>query len=394
MGGLLWWQERVLSQAAEALKQGETEYAMYLVGKFLARNPTNSRAMAIQARGLVALGYPEETIKIFDNIGAASADDMHAFARAYMLRGEWSTAQRLLPRVLQLTPDDADVLYELASCQIRLGMYEQALENARKFAVKSGLAARGQVMLGSIYGDMQNDREAETAFASVLVDEPNAENLQITPAEFFLRYGRVLLVVGKPEEALEPLKRSVATEPTSDAFALLGDAALQLGRPTDAELAWKQAVAMDADNLPARTALANAAMLAGDGKQAIEWLKPIAEGERLPSRTTYMLQRAYALLGDTAAATVWQEKTAERRLEEQHIATLEDAMVSQPQSFWARAVRAHQFAMEGNWRQADLIVDGLVKEAPGDPFVIELTDGIRRRSTDLPSLTRIPVTNF
>jgi uncharacterized iron-regulated membrane protein len=30
MGGMLWWQERALSQATQALEEGETEYAMYM----------------------------------------------------------------------------------------------------------------------------------------------------------------------------------------------------------------------------------------------------------------------------------------------------------------------------------------------------------------------------
>ncbi len=394
LAGALWWQERALSEASQALEQGDTKYAMYLVGKFLERDPTNSRALALQARGLVALGYPDETIQIFDEIGAASADDMHALARAYMLRGEWSSAQRLLPRVLQLTPDDPHALYELASCQIRLGMLKEALENAQKFAAMPGQAARGHVMIGSIYGDMRSHREAAAAFAQVMQEEPDAQNLQIAPGEFYLRYGRVLLRLGKPQEALDPLKQSVADQPTSEAFTLLGDAASQLGQTKNAERAWQEAVKFEPVNFSARTSLANLAMLASDAKLAIEWLEPIAESENLPSRTTYLLQRAYTLLGEEEAATKWQEKTTALRREEQHLAMLEEALLSQPQSFWSRAIRAHRFASEGNWGQADMLVDALVKEAPGDPFVIELTDGIRRRSSKLPSLTRIPVTNF
>ncbi len=392
--GMVWWQERELSRAAQALEQGETRYAMYLVGKFLGRNPSNSRALAIQARGLLELGYPDETIQIFDTIGAASREDMHALARAYMLRGEWSSAERLLVRVLQLTPDEPNTLYELASCQIRLGRFQQALTNAQKFATLPDQAARGQVMIGSIHGDMGNDREAADAFAQVLQEDPQAENVQITPAEFYLRYGRVLLRLGKPAEALEPLKRSVADGPSGTAFTLLGDAASQLGRSEDAALAWREAIKLEPVSFSARTSLANLALLSGDGKGAIEWLEPITGEENLPSRTTYLLQRAYTLLGDAEAADRWREKTAELRREEQHLSMLEEALVSQPGSFWARAVRAHRFANEGNWLQADLLVTQLVEEAPGEPFVIELADGIRRRSGKLPSLMRVPVTRF
>ena len=43
--------------------------------------------------------------------------------------------------------------------------------------------------------------------------------------------------------------------------------------------------------------------------------------------------------------------------------------------------------------QAELIVNGLVEEAPGEPFIIELTDAVRRKS-ELPAVTRIPMVQY
>lgn len=390
--GMLWWQERQLCEAAIALEKGDAKYAMYLVTRVLQRNPNNTRALAIQARGFVDLGYSEDAIKIFDHIGAASAEDTHALAKAFMMRQEWSSAEPLLIRVLQITPNDADVLYELTSCQMRLGRFKEALENAQLFRQASGQFARADLLIGSTYGAMRNYHEAAKAFERVFKKEPEGKNLQISSAEFFLRYGRVLMELGRPQDALMPLKLSAAGQENGEVFVLLGDAASQLGKPKNAVAAWKKAVEVDPKNSSARASLANAALLAGDGKQARQWLEPLRDG-KLSSAVAYLFQRTFTLLRDEQEASVWKEKTAALRREESVIAVLDNALVSDPNAFWSRATRAHYFASEGNWAQAELIVSQLVKEQPGEPFVIELADAVRRKS-ELPALTRIPVVQF
>ena len=393
VAGYVWWQERALAKAAAALESGDARYATYLATSFLQRHPKNSRALAIQARGLVAMGHPDEAIVIFDRIGAATAEDMRACARAYIMREEWTSGLRLLTRVLQLSPDDADALYELSSCQIRLGMYEEALENAQRFAETSGQSARGHLLVGSIYGYLRNNHEASKALQRVLQEEPDGENLQLPAWDVFLRYGRVLMALGKPQEALEPLKQSVARRQTGEAFVLLGEAASQLGHTDNAIAAWRKAVEVEPENLAARTALANASLVAGEGEQALEWLKPFEQKEELPSSITYLFQRTHTLLGNAEEAAAWRERSEDLRRREQLLSSIDSAMNSDPSAFWSRAARAHRFAAEGNWNQAELIVSGLIEEAPGEPFIIELSDAVRRRGK-LPDLTRIPIVRY
>jgi len=390
--GIQWWQDRQLAAAAEALQEGEFKYAMYLVTRYLERHPHDVRAQALQARALLRMGLPEEAIKTFDVIGAASAEDLHALANAFMLQEEWSSASPLLVRLLQLKPNDPDVLYELASCQMRLSQFDAALQTAHAFIEASGQHARGDVLIGSIYGVMRNHREAAQAFARVLEREPEAKNLQISPGEFYLRYGRVLMELGQPQEALMPLKLAAAAQESGEVFVLLGDAASQLGRPENAEAAWKRAVHVEPENLLARVALANAALLKGNGKEALEWLEPMREA-KISSSVAYLFQRTYALLGDQEQASQWQEKTAELRREEHVLSVVDHTLISNPDAFWSRVARAHYFASEGNWPEADALISELIKEAPGDPFVIELADAIRRQS-ELPALSRIPVNQF
>jgi len=390
LAGSLWLRERSLAEAAAAVDSGDTKYAMYLVSRLLDGHPNDARALALQARVLVKLGQADEAIAIFEHIGAAKVEDMHALSTAYMASEQWTSAQSLLTGVLQITPNDSDALYEITSCQIRLGRFDEAMKNAERFAEVSGQLARANVLIGSIYGAISNEREAALAFERVLEKEPKAEHLQISAAEFFLRYGRVLMALGKPQEALMPLKLSAADQENGEVFTLLGDAASQLGNQENAVAAWKKAVEVDAENWSARESLANAALLTGDGKQALEWLQPLGSENKPAASVAYLLQRTYALLGDQVEATAWQEKAAEARREESVISAINSFVVTDPTSFWSRAARAHQFAAEKNWGQAELLVEGLIQEAPGDPFVIELADAVQRRS-ELPELSRIPV---
>jgi tetratricopeptide (TPR) repeat protein len=393
LGGILWWQERQLELAATALRDGDAKYAVYLVTQFLENHPHHVRALAIQARALVQLGQVDAAIEIFDRIGPASAEDLHAFARAYMVREDWSSSVPLLTRVLQMTPEDADVAYELASCQMRLGLFQDAMRNASLFAASPGNAARGHVLIGSLHGLMHNDAEAEKAFQRVLQEQPEAGNLQLPAAEFYLRYGRVLMNRGKPKEAIEMLKQCVARQPIAEAFVLLGDAASQLGQAKNAAEAWKMAVKVEPGNLSARVSLANAALLARDGNQALQWLEPVRENKNLSSSECYLLQRTYALLGDEQQAARWQAQADARRKDESVLSAIDNLVMNSPNSFWSRAARAHQFASEKNWTQAELLVAGLIEEAPGDPFIIELADAVRRKR-ELPSLTRIPIVRY
>ncbi|MBW3596506.1 MAG: tetratricopeptide repeat protein [Planctomycetes bacterium] len=392
VAGTLWWRERPLAEAEESLKQGDARYAHFLAAKFLDDRPQHPRAMALKARALVQLGRPDEALALFDQIGAATAEDLHAWARAVLMTEQWSLAVPLLERVVQMEPENWDALYELTAARVRLGRLEEALESARRFAQAPGQEARGQMFVGAILGDLGKDAEAAEAFRRVLRYDPKAEKLQTPASEFFLQYGQVLLRLGKAEEALEPLKLSAAAQETPAALYELGNAAKQLQRPENAKAAWKRALELDPRHVEAREAMARAALEEEQAEQALEWLSPLPE-EESTLESAYLRQRAHTLVGDDEKARRWQDIAADLREKREFEAEIEHLLRDAPQSFWARAARAHRFAEQGNWRQAELLVDGLLKEAPGEPFIIELAGAVHRRR-ELPSLESLPITHF
>ena len=390
--GIVWWLDRPLVQAEASLEAGDIKYAHYLLTKFLERNPQHPRATALQARVYVAGGNPDGAIALFDQVGGSTVEDLRAWARALLMTEQWSLALPLLERAAQRQPADADTLYELTACRVRLGKFEEALQSAERFAQLPGQEARGHLFMAVILRDLDKDAQAVQAFQAVLKYDPTAQSLQSPAAEFFLQYGQTLLKLGKPEEALDPLKRSAAAGETPGVLLELGNAALQLQRHEDAKAAWKRVLVLDERNVAAREALARAELQQGQAEQTLLWLSPLAE-EDSTLDSAYLRQRAYTLLRKEAEARRWQARAAELRKKQELSAEIDTLLHDSPQSFWARVIRTHRFAQQGNWRQAELLVETLIKEAPGEPFVIELATAVHRQR-DLPPLESLPITHF
>jgi len=387
--GILVWRDRPLVVAESALEGGDLKYAHYLLTRYLARNPDSHRAMALQARVLVAAGNPDGAIALFDQAGAATDEDRRAWTRALLLTEQWTLAIPLLERSLQSDPENPDVLYELTACRVRMGLFKDALETAQRLARLPGQEARGHVFVGAILRDLGRDAEAAEAYKAVLVHDPKAETLQTPREEFYLQYGQSLLRIGKPQEALEPLKLSAAARETPEVLLELGNAAMHLRRMDDAKLAWKRAVTIHESGVAAREALARAELQDGHPELALKWLEPLPDKDST-LESAYLRQRAYTLLDKDAEASKWQEQAAALRKKQEFSAELDTLLVDSPESFWARVVRTHRFAQQGSWRQAELMVEMLLREAPAEPFIIELASAVHRRR-DLPPLENLPI---
>ena len=114
----VWYQhERPLRDIDAALKTGKTSEAMKRVSLYLRDQPDDVRAQVLRARILVDLGQLTEALRVFHRVGASDATDLHAWAKAHLLRQEWSDALPVLERLLALSPDDPDALHEVTACR-------------------------------------------------------------------------------------------------------------------------------------------------------------------------------------------------------------------------------------------------------------------------------------
>lgn len=391
--GIEWWNRRPLRQAESALERNQILQAAKLVDNYLARHGGDGAALSLKARVLVAQGRWSEAALLFNHFGAAEPEAMRDWSTALIQLERWSSAAIVLESLLEMEPDNPELLYDLAACRERLGEYEEALKSARQLSEIEGHEAQACVLIGSIEFNRGNKRSAAEAWNKVLRYAPDAEGLQVTPGEFFAQYGEVLLETSRPRDAVTFLERAVGTEETVQAYVALGRARLQVGEVEEAVEAWKKALEMEPGSRHAREEMAQVALRKSDAEQALEWLAPILDDTNLRSSTAFLLQQAYTRLGKSEEAAHWKDVTEELRRVETRLSTLEQFRLESPHSFWAQIYSVYRFADAGNWDQAaqrlELLMNKRDEENTHD-FVRDLAEAIRTKG-ELPSLDRIPI---
>jgi tetratricopeptide (TPR) repeat protein len=393
-GAIVWgierWQSWPLRQGEAALAAGNPGKAEAFAGFYLDGAPDDPRGLSLRARALVALGRGDEAVAIFEEIGAASDDDVHAWAAAYLLTESWSRASQLLNQFLRMQPGNTDATYELATCTARLGQLKEAIQLAIRYTDLSGRHAEGNLLQAIFYQDLGDSASAAAAYQRALEANPDAVDLQLPPHDIFLQYGNTLLDQGNATAAISQFQRSIAILPTGEAYFRLGRAAAQTGDSAAAVAAWQEAVALQPASVSPREALAEAALAEGDTAAAAEWLAPLEEVATERSETAYLMQRLAASNEDQETFTRWKAVADAARERQQRDRLIAQFLIAAPSNPWAVAVRAHQFAAAGNWKQANDLLEGLPSSLDGEPFVQELRGAIEKRGP-LPSLDAVPV---
>ena len=183
--GFFWWEERPLREAERHLRNKEARTALALSDGFLRTHQDHGKAAALKAWALVQLKRPAEAVRLFDQVGAASPEEMQACADAYLMLERWGSALPVLEYLVQLKPQDGDLLHELSACRAKLGKYDGAVEAATRVAALPGNEGRGNLLLGMLEHERGNDRKACEAWSRVLQVAPEASDLQL-PADEFL----------------------------------------------------------------------------------------------------------------------------------------------------------------------------------------------------------------
>jgi len=389
----LWWEDRPLRAIDSALDRGEYAEALDLANDYLKENSSNARVLDQKARALAGLERWSEALRLFELIGADSLASQRAWAKALLVHQRWNEALPLLTRLNALAPDDGDILHELCACEAKLGYFDESLRAAERLLALKGHERRGRLLLGTLHFRRGNNRLAIQAWLPLLEEGSDLSDLQITPSEFLLACGRALLDDGRPADALVQLVRSVRLNPTPEALDALAEACDGLGDRKRAVSLWEQAVAQNSDDRPAREGLAQEALERKSAPDAERWLEPLLSRPDLKSSTAFLAQRAATVAGNKEAAAKWAERVKALREREKKIDSLEQVLRESPRSFWARCVRAHHFASEGNYSQAQVLAEELLAQQPDEQYVRQLADAIRNRQP-LPPLDAIPLKQY
>ena len=391
---MVWWQERPLRQATAYLDQNDPTSALSTIDAFLRDHPLHGTAMSLRARTLVAVGRPIQAIDLFERFGGSNPKEIHAWAQALLQLDRMREALPLLEHVAKTGVDRADVLHELAACRVEVGDFIGAIAAATEFAQQPGLAARGNLLLGTLYNKQGSLRQAAAAWSDVLKDAPDAEGLQVPAAEFFLDFGRVLHVLGHSGLAAETVERSVSLKPSADGFVVLGNARSILGDQQAAEYSYKEALVIEPGMPAARVGLARLALASGEFAGAKEWLSTLESPDKLTIEVAVLLQQATTGLGEVEASKQWREKADKLCLVEQARETAMQVLRHAPESNLAQVVRAYHFAESGHWQEAESILKTITaSDENQQPFIEELYHAVLRRS-GLPSIDQLPLQQF
>lgn len=388
--GYLWWDEGPLREANQALDQGDPALALKIVQKFLKTHAPHDGALAVKARILVALGRYDEALDLFSKVGPANLADLKACAQACLHLKQWAQAVGLLERALQLSPRDPDVLHEITAARAFLGNTKDALTTAEQLSKIPGFEARGLIQIGTIERDRQNRKKAIAAWTEVLKHDPEAKQIQLPGEIFYHDLGVLHLDDGNAKVALELLEQSVQIKPHALGLVHRGQAKLQLGRRDEAIEDWKKALELEPAHREAREDLASVALEHRKADEAMEWLKPLVAADELTSSTSYLMQRCAALQGNQPEVERWRKQTEELRKLERIRSTVDHLLIESPQSFWAQVMRAYRFAEDGNWQQAEIQIESVMKEARREPFLKDLIVAIQSQGP-LPSLEKLPI---
>lgn len=393
VAGGLWYQEAPLREAQSLLDRGESGVAIKLITDWEKQHYRTGKSQALLARCLVENGSYAEAIQIFERVGGATPEEMHAWAKAHLSLQQWGEALPLLKALRTRVPDNADVLHELAACQVKLGLREEALSSAEEFARHEEYAHRAWLLIGVIQSELGNEQKAVDAWHRIADYDPEYRDLQLPPEEFLTQFASLNVELGELEEAAQLLARALSIAETAEAHFQAGLVADLQGDNAGAAMHWKRAIELDHDHLNSRESLARIAIASGDGDEAQKLLRPILKADSNRSSTTFLMQRAAYLKGDTEQAEHWRQKTDLLLKQEAIDSTVNQLLKENPNSYWAHVVRAYEFAERGNLSEAHRLLQKFPPAENEEVFVTELRKAVETGGK-LPPKYDVPIKLF
>jgi tetratricopeptide (TPR) repeat protein len=260
----------LIALAHESLAQSRYTEAEQALRKALAIAPASNDAAAPLGAILMDSGRAEEGRKMIDAVLARDPDHREAqlsLARHLANTGDRAGAAKLRQRVVARHPDDVAALRELNQVQSQLGDWPGALASARSLVRLPGATAPDQIAL------------SEAALRAGLVDEARTA---LTRAEAAAPEGLEVLLArcaqyGREQDharSLEYATRATKLHPTAGpAWSSKGYVLILLGRPAEAVEALEVAVRLDPQTVNGWINLGHALMLKREVGRAIEVLE-------------------------------------------------------------------------------------------------------------------------
>jgi tetratricopeptide (TPR) repeat protein len=304
--GYVWSQNRpqaIFEQGIAALERGDVNAVRLAADRLQGRRGFEAERALL--RGAVLLRI-EQYRAALDELGAAQArpalrGQAQALAGEALYRmGEFPAAIHQLQQAVELRPNDPDVHRWLASACYDLGLDGAAIGELQRVAELCPDDARPLRMMGLIYKDNEQFKQAAEAYAKSLAVDPqpaNADEVYIEYAQCLNQLHRsqdALAALGHCKESAETLAlqaeceyREADVEQASallvralqldsknfGALLLQGTIASEQGRLDDAKKSLEAAVGSDPADFTARFRLAQVLQQLGQTEQADEQME-------------------------------------------------------------------------------------------------------------------------
>jgi tetratricopeptide (TPR) repeat protein len=234
-------------------------------------------------------------------------DSLKMGVQLYAL-GRYEAALAFFERAVRESPQNPDALYWLARAQLKMGLLNPALENAKGLVAKNPRYTGGYMVLAEAYVALYRaaeDREkGKVHLEQALSVLRDAERINPRYAPIFAQRGLVYAFLGQMDRAEEAFKRALALEDTPEVRSALAEVYLATGRLDEALEQYAKAVGLAPKNLDLRVRYASALLLKGRPEAAAQVLEEGHKLKPLDAEGWYTLGQAYLALGRAKEAGV------------------------------------------------------------------------------------------
>ena len=315
-------------QALAAANLGQTEIAIDMANRYIARMPNDADGVRLVARTELAAQRPERAVPVLQKAIAGGQNDgqtLDLLGRAYALMGRTNEAVDTFKKASSLSPDDPTILTHLASSQMQGGDATNAaaaLEKSIELAPQQPNTGEALVAAALAAGDMDRAEQAlnrlraqageteavgiltgmlklgrldldagRAAFAATLKQFPDSLNAKLNLA-------KVLILQGRKPEGDALLREILAKDPANlPALNTAVQLLVQDGQFPQAVQLLEAGRAAAPKNLAFTTMIADVIVRSGDPRRSVAMLQAMRSNEELPPMLLAALARAQAAAG-------------------------------------------------------------------------------------------------
>lgn len=236
-----------VARARELEQHGDLEAARVEFERAIASNPTLTVAYIgagdiYRKQGDIATA--EQRYRRAAELEPGSFDAQYLHGLTLQMLDRLDEAVRAYLRALRARPDDFSANLNLATTYLQLGEPGQGLPYAQLAVKLDPKSAPARTNLGAIYAALDRNNDA-------IIEYQQAAELAQLSSPLLINLSDSLGRVGRYEEMVNTLRQLVAAEPSPAAFERLGSGLFRLRRYDQAEGAFREALALDADYYPA-----------------------------------------------------------------------------------------------------------------------------------------------